>query len=174
MKRLVATIVLSALAGALHAEPPPSVWSVVGSPASPPFRLTIMSPAGEGTTGVFECEPEAVAITETGVTKIDDTRTGKIVGDEAGSTFPVGAAAAAAMALYTGRSDPRFVSATVRANPVRGWDLTIEIRKSDPAFIALSKAKAVSLMTTGTTGLVFLGSGDRKIIAAFVEQCRGS
>jgi hypothetical protein len=76
------------------------------------------------------------------------------------------------MALYTDRTEPRFIAANVEANSVRGWDLTIKLPLDDPAIRALSKANVVSLMTTGWTGATKLDPGQRKIIGDFLATCR--
>ncbi|HEY5071248.1 MAG TPA: hypothetical protein VII63_04370 [Caulobacteraceae bacterium] len=168
MKQLIVAITFLSLSSSVLTEPSPAGWRVEGLPDAPPFRLNFPPPAGEGTTATLDCKRDRVTITETGVTKMVDTGTGKIVGDDRNSTIP---SAAANMALYVGRGDPHLVSATVHPNAVRGWDLTIEISKSDPAFLGLSKATAVSLMTTGMTGLIEIGPQDHKLIASFVKRC---
>ncbi|WP_324807708.1 hypothetical protein SH584_00495 [Sphingomonas sp. LY29] len=57
---------------------------------------------------IFECAPDAVAITYTGATDLIDIRRKGKVGDVPGSDMPDGAAM---MALYTGKGNPQFLPA---------------------------------------------------------------
>ena len=125
MKQLIATIVFTSIAASCLAEPSASRWVVSGSPSAPPFRLTVDMPAGMGTSGTLECRPDGVEVTETGVTKLDDISSGKIVADDGSApTLPPGAAT---MALYLNQGKPHLRHATAHHNAVRGWDLTIEL-----------------------------------------------
>jgi hypothetical protein len=59
------------------------------------------------------------------------------------------------------------------ANATNGWDITIELGKTDRAFLSLARAQMLSLMTTGWTAAVELSRSDRRLFASFVEACRG-
>lgn len=146
-----------------------SDWRVDGRPDAPPFQLRYSFAQG-GVTYRFVCGPDKVAVTETGVTGLADQQTGQPVGDGPGSQMTAGASV---MGLYTTEVDANLIPAVATANASKGWDLTIELPKSDPAFQSLKTAKAMSLSTTGWTGAVFIGSDDRHVIAAFVSQCAG-
>lgn len=126
-----------------------------------------------GVSYLFECRPLDVAITELGLTGLMDVTTGTKMSDTpaSGSTL-VGTAAS--MGLYTDRVKPLLVAAVAKPSSAKGWDLTITLPKKDAAFRSLTKAKSMSLMSTGWTGLVQLGPADQKVIAAFVEACRPS
>jgi hypothetical protein len=119
---------------------------------------------------VFECAPDAVLVSETGVTDLIDIRGGGAkVGDAPGSTMPEGAAL---MALYGGKGDPNFLPASYAANPKKGWDLTIKVPKRDKQLDALVKADMMSLFTTGFTAAVTLSVPERKMFADFLARCR--
>jgi hypothetical protein len=118
---------------------------------------------------IFECVPDGVVITETGVTDLLDIRGGgSKVGDAPGSTMLDGAAV---MALYTGKGEPEFQPATYAANPGKGWDLTIRFAKGDKRLKALAKTEMLSLFTTGFTAAIPLGVPERKMFAEFLGRC---
>lgn len=119
---------------------------------------------------IFECTPNAVAITYTGVTDLLDIRGEGKVGDAPGSVMPEGAAM---MALYTGKGEPRFLPAEYKPNPMRGWDLTLRIPKNDKALKGLEKADMLSLFTTGYTAANVVDAETRAQFSAFLARCRG-
>lgn len=126
----------------------------------------------EGGASVYrlECSGEEVAVTQFGVTSLLDIRKNKPVGDREGTSLPEGAAF---MALSTDRIDePVMVPATSVRNARTGWDMTIRLRKNDPAFRSLPKAKLVSLLTTGVTQAVDVSKEDQTLFGTFVNQCR--
>jgi hypothetical protein len=144
-----------------------SDWHLDGRPGAPPFQLRYSFAQG-GVSYRFVCEPDKVAVTETGVTGLADEQTGQPIGDGPGSQMTAGASV---MGLYTTEVEANLIPAVATPNPSKGWDLTIELPKSDPAFQSLTTAKAMSLTTTGWSGAVFIGPDDRHVIAAFVSQC---
>jgi hypothetical protein len=118
----------------------------------------------------FECTPDAVLVSETGVTDLLDIRAGGAkVSDGPGATMPDGAAV---MALYAGKGDPEFLPATYVPNPNKGWDLSIKLPKRDKRLDALTKTETLSLFTTGFTAAVVIGSAERKMFADFLSRCR--
>lgn len=119
---------------------------------------------------IFECTPDAVAITYTGVTDLLDIRGKGKVGDAPGSIMPEGAAM---MALYTGRGDPEFLPADYKPNPVKGWDLTLRMSKSDKALKGLEKTEMLSLFTTGYTAANTVDAKTRAQFKGFLARCRG-
>lgn len=144
-----------------------SAWHVDGRPDAPPFQLGYSFGQG-GVSYRFVCEPDKVAITETGVTGLADQQTGQQIGDGPGSQMT---AAASVMGLYTDEVAANLIAAVATPNPSKGWDLTIELPKTDAAFQSLKTAKAMSLTTTGWAGAVFIGPDDRHVIAPFVSRC---
>jgi hypothetical protein len=142
-------------------------WTVTSAEGQP-TRLSFDGFADKGVRYAFVCEPDGISITETGVTALMDPKTGGKVGDDPGSVMLDGAAV---MALFTDRTEPKFIVARARPNEVRGWDLTMKLQLNDPAIKALPRAKAVSLMTTGWTGLAELEAEQRNTIANFLAAC---
>ena len=119
---------------------------------------------------IFECTPNAVAITYTGVTDLLDIRGKGKVGDAPGSVMPEGAAM---MALYTGKGEPQFLPADYKPNPVKGWDLTLRMAKNDRTLKGLEKAEMVSLFTTGYTAANTVDAEARTQFKGFLARCRG-
>jgi hypothetical protein len=143
-------------------------WAMVGAGSGDGERLTLA--VDEARSYTFECAPDSVAVTETGVTDLLDVRGGGgKIADSPGSTMPEGAAV---MALYTGKGEPEFKSATYAANRKKGWDLTIRFAKSDRRLNALAKTDTLSLFTTGFTAAVTLSTAERKMFAVFLGRCR--
>lgn len=165
MKRLVFTVSVAMLV-AMSARAEPSTWRVEGSPTTPPFRLSEPLEERNGAY-VFECRADQVAVTETGVTDLMNVFTGEKV-DAAPGTVPQ---EALSMALYTDQVKSPLSKAVAAPDPTEGWDLTIVLAKTDPAFASLATANSVSLATTGWTTAVTLDDGDRKVIAGFVARC---
>jgi hypothetical protein len=158
---------VAALALMLAAPVSAEGWKTVGAGNGHGERLTLA--LDDARSYVFECAPDGVAITETGVTDLLDIRGGGgKVADAAGSSMPDGAAV---MALYTGKGDPEFQPATYAANPTKGWDLTIRFAKGDKRLKALAKTEMLSLFTTGFTAAITLGAADRKMFAEFLGRC---
>lgn len=119
---------------------------------------------------IFECTPDAVAITYTGVTDLLNIRGEGNVGDAPGSIMPDGAAL---MALYTGKGEPQFLPAEYKPNEVNGCDLTLRMSKSDKALKSLQKANTLSLFTTGYTVANAIDADTRAQFTGFLERCRG-
>jgi hypothetical protein len=119
---------------------------------------------------IFECAPDAVVITYTGVTDLLDIRGKGKVGDAPGSVMPEGAAV---MALYTGKGDPQFLPAEYKPNPAKGWDLTLRMAKNDKALKGLEKANMLSLFTTGYTAANDVDANTRAQFSGFLSRCRG-
>jgi hypothetical protein len=136
-----------------------------------------LGPSGQMTFGggaaplyKFDCTGPELVITQFGVTKLLDVQKNEPVADAAGSALPEGAAL---MALATDKSEPNLVPASAVRNASTGWDMTIRLPKNDPIFVSLPRAEFVTLFTTGFTQAAMLDKADRKVIAAFVRQCRG-
>jgi hypothetical protein len=119
----------------------------------------------------LDCSGSGVEITNFGVTQLLDVQKNKPVGDSEGSALPAGAAV---MALATDKTEePAMVPASSARNAAGGWDMTISLRKNDPAFRSLPRADFISLFTTGFTRAVHLSKEEKKLVADFVKQCRG-
>ena len=159
---LVAVILLAAgqaSAGPLH-------WTVEGDPDVRTLRFDGF--AEKGVAYAFTCAGQTLTATETGVTELMNPQDGRKVGDAPGSSMPAGAAV---MTIFTDLTEPAFTAADARPNAKSGWDLTIRLPLKDPAVRALSKAKSMSLMTTGWTGLVELSAEDHAIVSGFLQAC---
>jgi hypothetical protein len=125
--------------------------------------------AGEALSNRFECAPTEVIVTETGVTKLIDLKTGTPIGDDASAVMPEGAAM---MALSSGKGDPQFIPAEAKKNPARGWDLTIRLSKTDKQIKAVGKSDMMSLFTTGYTMAVAMNGASRATWNAFMQRCQ--
>ena len=144
-------------------------WTAVG--AGNGHGETISVAIDPGRSYIFECAPDSVLITYTGVTELLDIRGGgKKVGDAPGSVMPEGAAL---MALFTGKGEPQFLPAEAKPNPKNGWDLTLRMNKSDKALRALEKAEMLSLFTTGYTAALTIDVSTRSQLGSFLARCRG-
>jgi len=142
-------------------------WKAVGASGGHGEQLTLA--VDDTHSYIFECAPDAVVITETGVTELIDLKAKAKVGDAPGSVMPEGAAV---MALFTGKGDPEFQTASYAANPAGGWDLTIRMAKGDKRLNALTKTDMFSLFTTGFTAAVTLNPAEKKMFADFLSRCR--
>jgi hypothetical protein len=140
--------------------------------------------AAEGTHGVvliygsdqpvsyrFECAPSEVIVTEIGVTKLLDLKSGKPIGDDEHAVMPPGAAM---MALYGGKGDPQFLPAEAAKNPAGGWNLTIRLPKNDRQLKAADKNEMMSLFTTGYTQAVAMDGGARAKWKDFMQRCNAA
>ena len=118
----------------------------------------------------FDCTGSELVVTQYGVTSLLDVKANKPVADNAGTSLPEGASN---MAINTDKTEvPKMVAASSARNPVRGWDMTIRLRKNDSDFRSLPRARMLSLFTTGFTRAVELSKADRTLIGTFVTQCR--
>jgi hypothetical protein len=125
--------------------------------------------AGDPVSYRFECAPDDVIVTETGVTKLLDLKTGQPIGDDAQAVMPTGAAM---MALFSGKGDPQFFPAEAVKNAAGGWDLTIRLPKGDKQIKAVGKAEMMSLFTTGYTTAVAMDGTARARWNDFVQRCQ--
>jgi hypothetical protein len=141
-------------------------WLLQPLDGSHPAVLTYGS--GEPVSYRFECAANEVIITETGVTKLMDVKSGAAIGDDAASVMPQGAAM---MALYGGKGDPEFVPAEAQKNPAGGWNLTIRLPKNDKQLKAVGKSEMMSLFTTGFTMAVAMDNGARAKWNDFLQRC---
>lgn len=131
---------------------------------------TLTTDLGSGRSYVFECAADAVVITYTGVTGLNDLMTNTKVGDAPGSVMSDGAAM---MALYTGKGEPEFQPAEFRPNPHNGWDLTLRLKPTDRTLKGLEKTDMMSLFTTGFTAAVPVETETRALFKGFLARCRG-
>ena len=136
--------IVATLAGAALVSD--SGWEL--RPATGDHGAVLSVDAGETVTYRFECAPNDVIVTETGVTELIDLRTGNAIGDDAAAVMPAGAAM---MALFGGKGDPKFMPAEAVKNPAGGWDLTIRLPKGDKQLKAIGKSEVIALFTTGIT-----------------------
>jgi hypothetical protein len=166
--RIGQAVLIASLGFAANAAAEPSAWRVDGAPNSTPYRLAFTDKNG-GESYEFECRSDGVLVKETGVTKLTDVHTGKLIGDEPGSSITSGAAFLMLVTNPKLKSD--FSPASATPNSVRGWDLSMLLPKNDKQWRAFPRAKAVSLMSTGFTTLVELDDETRRLIAQFVEGC---
>lgn len=119
----------------------------------------------------FECAPDKIIVTQTGVTKLMNLATGDPVGDGQDAVMPRGAAM---MALFAGKGSPKFVPAEALKNPAGGWDLTIALPKTDKQLKTVGKSDMISLLTTGYTMAVPMEADARAKWNAFMEQCNAA
>lgn len=123
---------------------------------------------GDGVTYRFECAADAMVVTQTGVTRLMDLRTGQSIDDAAAAPLPP---KVAMMGLSTGDGTPNFVPASATKSAGPGWDLTIRIAKTDPQLKALGRTDMMSLFTTGNTIAVTMDSADRATWKTFLRDC---
>ena len=116
----------------------------------------------------FECAATDVIVTETGVTKLLDLKTGKTVGDDAQAVMPSGAAM---MGILADKVGPQFLPAEAARNPAGGWDLTIRLGKNDKHLKAIGKSDVMSLFTTGHTIGVPMDDTARAQWNDFMKRC---
>lgn len=154
MKRLAALTAGLLLLAEPAAAQTASSWKIVGAPGDAVFALTVPVVIDRGVSYTFQCEADAVAIMQTGVTDLPDP-----------------AAAPLAMGLMTDRAKLAFKPTVGRPNPKGGQDLMIRLPKSHKAIRTLGKAEMISLATMGFTAAVSVGDADRIVIADFVDRC---
>jgi hypothetical protein len=159
-------IVLAALVSTAARAAGAPGWDLQPAADGRPLALTFA--AGQPLSYRFECAPDAVVVTETGVTKLIDLKTGKPVGDDAQAAMPDGAAM---MALFGGKGDPQFLPAQAAKNPAGGWDLTIRLAKGDKQMKAIGKSDMISLFTTGETAAVQMDGAARAAWNDFLTRC---
>jgi hypothetical protein len=125
--------------------------------------------AGDPVSYRFECTPNDVIVTETGVTKLMDLKTGQTIADDVEAVMPSGAAL---MALFAGKGDPQFIPAEAVKNATNGWDLTIRLPRDDKQIKAVGKAEMMSLFTTGYTMAVAMDGDARAKWKRFMQSCQ--
>jgi hypothetical protein len=140
-------------------------------PADESHGVVLTFGSGRPVSYRFECASNAVLVTETGVTKLLDLRTGKSIGDDANAEMPAGAAM---MALIGGKGDPQFVPAVAVKNPAGGWNLTISVPKNDKQLESIGKSKMLSLFTTGYTMAVAMDGAARTKWSDFMQRCNAT
>ena len=145
-----------------------SDWKIAGAGNGRGETMVLEIDAGR--SYIFECTPDAVAITYTGVTDLLNIRGEGKVGDIPGSVMPEGAAM---MALFTGKGEPQFLPAEYKPNSEKGWDLTLHMAKNDKALKGLEKAEMLSLFTTGYTAANTVDAETRAQFKGFLARCRG-
>lgn len=143
-------------------------WETNGAPEG--RGETMVLRLDETRSYIFECTPNAVRVTYTGVTELLNIRGEGNVSDTPGSIMPDGAAL---MALYTGRGEPQFLPAEYKPNAVKGWDLTLRLSKNDKSLKSLQKASSLSLFTTGYTVANAIDAETRAKFTGFLERCGG-
>ena len=123
---------------------------------------------GDAVSYRFECAASEVIVTQTGVTKLLNLKTGSTIGDDANAVMPAGAAM---MALFGGKGDPKFAPAEAVKNPAGGWNLTIRLPKNDKQLKAMGKSEMMSLFTTGYTMAVPMDGTSRAKWNDFMQRC---
>jgi hypothetical protein len=144
-------------------------WQLQSADGSHGVVLTVGS--GEPVSYRFECASDEVIVTETGVTKLLDLKTGSTIADDANAVMPPGAAM---MALFGGKGDPQFVPAEAVKNPAGGWNLTIRLPKNDKQLKAVGKSVMMSLFTTGYTMAVPMDGAARAKWNDFMQRCNAT
>ena len=152
---------------AMSAQAEAAEWQLQPADGSHGVILTFGS--GEAVSYRFECASNEVIVTETGVTKLLDVKTGSTIGDDANAVMPAGAAM---MALFGGKGDPQFVPAVAVKNLAGGWNLTIRLPKNDKQLKAIGKSDMMSLFTTGYTMAVPMDGAARAKWNDFVQRCK--
>jgi hypothetical protein len=168
MSRYVKFISLAVIL-ALSARADAADWQLHPAEGSRGIALTYGS--GQSVSYRFECAANDVIITETGVTKLMDLKTGSPIGDGVGAVMPPGAAM---MALFGGKGDPKFMPAEAVKNSANGWDLTIRLPKSDKQLKAIGKSEMMSLFTTGYTMAVAMDPAARATWTDFMQRCKSA
>jgi hypothetical protein len=151
---------------ALSAQAEAADWQLQPAEGSRGAVLTLGG--GEPGSYRFECAGNEVVITETGVTKLVDLKTGKPIGDDAQAVMPAGAAM---MALFGGKGDPDFRPAEATKNPAGGWDLTMRLPRNDKQLKAIGKSDMMSLFTTGYTIAVPMDAAAKAKWNDFLQRC---
>lgn len=116
----------------------------------------------------FTCDARTVTALQTGVTELLDLGTGNRIGDGPGAVMPAGSAT---MTLYAGQGEPVLTPASAVKNSGDGWDLTIRLPLGDPQLRRITRAKIMSLFTTGHTTAVMLEAGDQAKWRDFLKAC---
>ncbi|HEY1605043.1 MAG TPA: hypothetical protein VGF77_05550 [Allosphingosinicella sp.] len=155
-----------ALVLALSARADAAGWAL--APAAGGHGAVLTFGAGAPLSYRFECAADAVIVTETGVTKLLDVKTGNRIGDDAQAAMPPGAAM---MALFAGKGEPDFRPAEAAKNPAGGWDLTIRLPKGDKQLKAAARSETISLFTTGETAAVPMDADARAKWNDFLRSC---
>jgi hypothetical protein len=156
------------LAASVASASSQSIWSIQGAPGTASFSL--IAAVKPPVSYIFDCTSRThVAITHTAATKLTDAARRKPVPDSA-TALPAGASF---MALRLDRGDLVMNEAIAERNDEGGWDLTIDLPKNDPAFLAMPSAHKVSLRTTGRETSLQLSDEDRAVIADFIHRCTG-
>ncbi|HEV2745705.1 MAG TPA: hypothetical protein VGW34_00215 [Allosphingosinicella sp.] len=158
-----------ALMLALAAPAEATDWKLQPAEASRGVVLTYGF--GEPVSYRFECAADQVIVTQIGVTKLLDLKTGSPIGDDGQAVMPPGAAM---MALFSGKGEPRFMPAEALKNPAGGWNLTIRVPKSDKQLKAFGKSDMISLFTTGYTMAVPMDDAARAKWKDFMQRCEGA
>jgi hypothetical protein len=154
---------------ALSAQARAADWQLQAAEGSHGAVLTYG--AGQPVSYRFECAPNEVIVTETGVTKLLDLKSGNPIGDDEHAVMSPGAAM---MALFSGKGDPQFVPAEAVKNPAVGWNLTIRLPKNDRQLKAVDKADMISLFTTGYTQAVAMDGAARAQWKNFMQRCNAA
>lgn len=154
---------------ALSARAEAADWQL--QPAEGNRSLALIYGSGDPVSYQFECAANHVVVTETGVTKLMDLKTGQPIGDGSGAVMPPGSAM---MALYGGKGDPEFLPAEAVKNPAGGWDLTIRLPKGHKQLKAIGKSDMMSLFTTGYTMAVPMDSAARAKWNDFMQRCKAT
>lgn len=166
--RLVLVILALVSASAMPALARVSSWIL--DPSGNDHGERLIYESGGQVSYRFECEKDAIAITEMGVTELLDFKTNAKVGDGPDAIMPDGAAL---MALYGGKGTPAFQPATAVKNPSGGWNLTIRLSKNDKQLRAVGSSTMMSLFTTGYTTAVAMDDTTRATWNSFVKRCKG-
>jgi hypothetical protein len=151
---------------ALSARAEAGEWKL--QPADGNRGVTLTLETGTAVSFRFECTATDVIVTETGVTRLLDLKTRKIVGDDAQAVMPPGAAM---MGILADKAGPQFVPAVAVKNPAGGWDLTIRLGKGDKHLKAIGKSEMMSLFTTGYTVGVPMDDAARAQWSDFMKRC---
>ncbi|HEX5182125.1 MAG TPA: hypothetical protein VFW19_03125 [Allosphingosinicella sp.] len=155
-----------ALMLAVSARADAAGWEL--APAAGGHGAVLTHGAGGPLSYRFECAADAVVVTETGVARLLDVRTGNKIGDDARGVMPPGAAM---MALFTGKGQPDFRPAEAAKNPAGGWDLTIRLPKGDKALKAAARSDMISLFTTGETAAIQMDADAHAKWNQFLRSC---
>lgn len=166
---VLATLLALAGASAPLLQSAASGWVVHPPEGSHGEMLTLE--VGEKQSYRLECTAREVIVTETGVTKLMDLKTGKQIDDGPDAVMSPGAAL---MAVFGGKGQPEFQPAAAVKNPTGGWDLTIRLPKADKMLSAVGKSEMMSLFTTGFTTGVAMKADDRAIWNDFLKRCRAA
>lgn len=133
-------------------------------------EIRLLLPIRNAESFRFDCAPgERLKVTTTAVVGLKHFANDTPYPE--GATAPVPSDGVTLVLAVSGVKQTPTPAVAAR-NPAGGWDLTMDIAKADPAFVALPTADLMSVIANADTTAVMLGPPDRTVIGDFVKRCR--